>query len=152
MQEHSHRRLWFMTQSVHMAILILNILVCPLYCFGGADVAALSSAALSSSRLSASCSCCHSARPTGSQESPDPALPADSQDVCFCGSCLCHGAVVGETSENVDVLADAHLIVLDTEEVDSSTSSTSPRRGNRFQPVALSTGRNTRIAHQSFLL
>ncbi len=74
-------------KSLFAALLILNILTCPLRCLSCEAIAAIDE-----NVSVAACSCCHAeACPT---EFPASKIPVPCDDGCNCQDCFCEGAVV----------------------------------------------------------
>ena len=142
-----------MFDRVLTSLLLLGLLTCPVRCALGAV-----GASGSPSQATVRCSCCKAAADAGQQEVSSEEDPQPAEDDCGCTDCLCQGAISEAASHRdlaedltasatADLLSPALLL-------DQLGPSGAPRTVGGDQPPAswCWSGRQTRIAHQSFLI
>jgi len=99
-----------MLRHVYLVAVIYALLICPIRCIGGGEVAHAGES------VSTGCACCrHSVLPTDTEGHQAP----QQSDDCQCGSCLCHGATRVDSVPPIDHEAVSELIHFRIELVDA---------------------------------
>ncbi len=141
-----------MRTPLFIALLVVNLLMCPLRCFPcQAEVTCDESVA------AASCSCCHH----DAQAGPAPTSDLDSKHGdsspcggdCNCKNCICEGAVLESDMDLPDpslVVGWAHVV--DARSMLPSFSDAALGSHRDLPSCASRSGRQVRLAHQSWLI
>jgi len=135
-----------MVQTSFHLLLIACLLACPLRCAGCQTVSSVDDP-----QVTVGCSCCSGGGTVANEQSSDG--PGDCpDDFCDCGSCICNGAVTSNDGE-VSAAIDLDFWVFLTP-IKDQTSGDMIRRANDKHRTggAYLSGRDARIAHQSWLI
>ena len=132
-----------MSRFILVALLIANLLACPMRCQScQAGVAPLED------RQDSACGCCHESQPVEAPQS-DSDLPNDE---CSCTSCICEGATI---QDDLKILGDPELSVADWI-VDGDVFASKVSAPSIFAPPCLppffGSSRNALVAYQVWLI
>jgi len=141
-----------MKTPLFIALLVVNLLTCPLRCFS-----CQTEATCNESDAEATCSCCHhdesSAPASTSDLDPKRGDSSPCGDDCNCMNCICEGAVLESDLDLPDpslVVAWTNVVHVRSMSLFSSDANWCSRRGLPF--CASLSGRQVRLAHQSWLI
>ncbi len=151
-----------MRSPVLALMLIASVLACPLRCLScKVNASTRANVAASEPNIESTHSCCSHCHEVPESDSPASNAPAPSHNDCDCQACICEGAVVEADAEVPDQSLDAMPLFSWVPPPLATHALTGHDTARRIELLMrcsfassrqLLSGRNARLAHQSWLI